>query len=416
MSRQLLCLLLLSFAVRLPWVFILPAAEAPDEYTHLWVVEFLKNHWRLPSAAEVLAAGPIGVYGSLPQFGYLPQVAGALLFGSAHAALGARLASMCAGVSTVCAGYFIGRELFSTSRTFALALPLMLAFHPQLVFVNSYANNDATACAISTWIICLLVCMLRHGVTLRRSGMLAFALAWLSLCKYSGWTILPAALITVAVACYIHAASWTLAISSLAIIALALSGTTGIWLIGNYHKFSGDWLGTKTMYHTWAVAFHRQLVYHISPDQVIFSKRWWRFFLFSFWAMFGYTNRLIWRPLYYVFLGFHCVSAGGWMRALAILRPARSSMKEGSVWLMLLLCCLFNLAGMVYASMENLGGPQGRYMLISDAAVIAILLGGIQRIPRAGKQIAIALVAFTASVCAGSWLMLFRIYGMGARF
>lgn len=104
------------------------------------------------------------------------------------------------------------------------------------------------------------------------------------------------------------------------------------------------------------------------------------------------------------------------MRALAILRPARSSMKEGSVWLMLLLCCLFNLAGMVYASMENLGGPQGRYMLISDAAVIAILLGGIQRIPRAGKQIAIALVAFTASVCAGSWLMLFRIYGMGARF
>lgn len=68
---------LLAFAfvaVRLPWIFMVPMQEAPDEYAHYWVIKFLREHWRLPSAVEVHAGGPSAVYGSLPQLGYLPHV------------------------------------------------------------------------------------------------------------------------------------------------------------------------------------------------------------------------------------------------------------------------------------------------------------------------------------------------------
>ncbi len=401
---------------------MLPRWEAPDEYTHLWVITFLRNHAGLPSGKEVLAAGPTAVYGSLPPLGYLPHALVSRLFPDSSISFFARFGSLLAALLTVWAGWCIAKELFSASRLLALALPLMLVFHPQFVFVTSYANNDATACAIGSILIYLFIASLKYGMTYRRAAAVGFLLAWLSLCKYSGWTLFPVVLFVIGAATVLHSTSWKKAALALSMIACICLSITGCWLWRNYNQYSGDWLGTRTMYHTWAVAFHKQLSYHISPIQVLTDKRWWRFAFFSFWGMFGYTNRYIWRPLYYLFIAFHLLSAAGWLQAIrsrwlpaSTRRWSRKELIGPAIWSMLLICCICNIAGMIYASTENLGGPQGRYLFVSEIPVLTLLLSGLSRIGAKKGAYAIgALLAFTAAVCIGSFVMLSYIYSFAS--
>lgn len=412
MSRDLLLLLLLCALVRLPWIFTVPAGEAPDEYTHLWMIQFLRDHLRLPTGQEVLAAGPVAVYGSLPPFGYLPHALLTRLVPESEVALCARFATLLTGLATVWSGWLAGRELFAGRRLLALALPLMLVFHPQLVFLHCYANNDCTAGAIAGFVIYLLIVALKRGPTLKLSLASGILLSWLALCKYSGWTIIPVAFAAIATACALNGTALPRALTYLAVAGITFTGPTAAWLFRNYQQFSGDWLGTRTMYHTWAVAFNRQLVYHISPLQVLEDRRWWRFFLFSYWGMFGYFNRYIWKPIYYIFLGFQSVALAGWLKALKDRSWTRENLVGLSVWTMLALCCLFNLAGMIYASTENLGGPQGRYMLISEIPVMALIVSGLSRGgERFGRCAVIALLVLTGATCVGAWLMLLKLYG-----
>ncbi len=56
-TAVIVCLLTAGyFAMRIPWVLSLPLMECPDEVNHLWVVQFLCDHLRMPSAQEVEAA------------------------------------------------------------------------------------------------------------------------------------------------------------------------------------------------------------------------------------------------------------------------------------------------------------------------------------------------------------------------
>ena len=117
---RVLVLLIAYFVVRLPWLFLVPMKEAPDEYAHFWILRFLTEHLRLPEAAEVLAGGPSAVYGSYPPFGYVPHVLVSLIGGKLAPAvdisLCCRFGSLIAGAVLIpCADYF-GQLLFSRSR------------------------------------------------------------------------------------------------------------------------------------------------------------------------------------------------------------------------------------------------------------------------------------------------------------
>lgn len=416
MSRDLLLLLTLGVLTRLAWIFILPSAEAPDEITHLWVINFLRDNLRLPGGAEVLAGGPAAVYGSLPQLGYLPHVLVTMAVPDQSVALYSRFGSLLAGLVTIWAGYKISAELFPAQRLMTLALPLMLIFHPQLVFVHSYSNNDATASAVASLLILLLIRVVNSGFSLTRALLVGLLASWLALCKYSGWTVLPVAACAFLIAAVIHRPQWRLTVACFGLPAAIFVAIVGGWLWRNSHEFAGDLLGTKTMYHTWAVAFNKQLVYHLTPWQIIADKRWWRFFYFSFWGMFGYTNRSIWRPLYFVFLAFHLVAIYGWVQIARGWQDAKRNRTMFSVWLLMALCLISNLAGMVYASTENLGGPQGRYLFVSEIPAIVLTLAGLSAAgPSVGRKLVALLVAFTALVCIGSWIMLFSVYGFHAQ-
>ncbi len=80
LDKAMLLMLLVALCARVPFLFLVPMVEAPDEFAHFWVAKFLSEYLAAPNAQEVAAGGPSAVYGSLPPFAYLPHVLFVKLF------------------------------------------------------------------------------------------------------------------------------------------------------------------------------------------------------------------------------------------------------------------------------------------------------------------------------------------------
>ena len=124
------------------------------------------------------------MYASLPQLGYMPHIAMALLAPPGQAMLFARFGSLLMGIVAVFFAYLIGRALFP-KRFLALALPFAVAFHPQFVFASAYSNNDSTAAALSAAAVYIMIQMIERGLTARLSCALGFVFGCMALSKYS---------------------------------------------------------------------------------------------------------------------------------------------------------------------------------------------------------------------------------------
>ncbi len=419
LNKDLLAILLAAVFVRLPWIFTVPMAEAPDEFAHYWVIKFLREHMRLPNYAEVIAGGPSAVYGSMPQIGYLPHVLMTLPFPLSELTLYERFGSLFCGLITIAFAYYIGKELFRRSRLYALAVPALLVFHPQLVLVHSYANNDSTTSAIATAILYLMVITLKQGITLKRSATIGALLGFIALCKYSGVALIPTVGLFMVAASLIHGTSISLLLSSLATMGGLFVLLSAWWFIRNAHEFAGDILGTQTMYKTWATTFHRDLNYYLSPWHIIKDRRWWRTVLFSFWGMFGYMNRYLWRPIYYIYLGYMVAAFTGLIDGLTKLSKIAWT-KENKIklatWSMLAIVIIVNLAAMIWASTKNLGGPQGRYLFACEVPIAAFLIQGLSKLPPSiNTKLIVSLLIFNAIICLGAFAMLAPIYGFHSR-
>jgi 4-amino-4-deoxy-L-arabinose transferase-like glycosyltransferase len=400
--------------VRLPWLFIVPTSEAPDEETHFWVLNFMREHHALPSASDVAAGGITAVYGSLPPLGYLPHLLMCSLVPDDQALFYARYGSLFMGLLTVYAAYRIGAEIFPKNKLLRRALPAMLVFHPQLVFVNSYVNNDATTCGIASIVLWLLVRTLKYGLNLRRTLGIGALLGWLTLSKYSGLTLLPVvglAFIAAGASAAMPSASYIRVALSLVIIGGMMALLSGWWFVRNWHEFHGDLLGTRTMYLTWATAYHKNLDYYKSPISVLFDHRWWRMFYFSFWGVFGYMNRYLVKPIYWIYQGFLVASSIGWLTQMSRNWINAVDRKERLIWGMFALTCAINLSAMIWASTGNLGGPQGRYFFPSEIPFMSILLAGLYALgPRSGPKLVIALLGYNVGVCFYSMVKLLLMY------
>ncbi|MBY0546701.1 MAG: hypothetical protein K2W95_05385 [Candidatus Obscuribacterales bacterium] len=435
---------LLAFAfvaVRLPWIFTVPMQEAPDEYAHYWVIKFLREHWQLPSAAEVHTGGPSAVYGSLPQFGYLPHVLACSFAPVDMIPLLSRFGSLMMGLVLLYAACRTARIVFARKPLLAVALPLAIVLHPQMIFLHSYANCDATSTALSGVLIWLMLETVHSGVTVRRVATMGALAGWLALTKYSALAILPVLALAVVSSCFLHLTPLSVSLPAIALGSILAAGLSGWWFWRNCQEFNGDVLGTKTMYNTWATTFNRELSYSISPWRIIKDLRWWRMMFFSFWGLFGYMNKYIWRPAYLTYVGFLIAAVAGGIsagiaackRLCASTASARQSLAhavsgEGSgaqsdacgrnaakiavtMWTCLALVAVINLLAMIWASTQNLGGPQGRYLFNSEIPVLALWLTGLYSIPRAGKGLVVSFLIFNALVALGSWIWLFQMYG-----
>lgn len=128
--KELYYLIAATLAVRLPWVFMVPMYEAPDENTHYFVIKYLADNLSLPGPSDLSTGGRESVYVPLPPFGYIPHVLTLWsLSWMFHPTIALRFGSwLLAPLMTYCA-WWLGRQLFPKSRLCALAVPMLIVFH-----------------------------------------------------------------------------------------------------------------------------------------------------------------------------------------------------------------------------------------------------------------------------------------------
>ncbi len=397
--------------VRLVFIFTIPFTDAPDENLHHWMIAFLRDHLRLPSAPEVSGGGVISVYGSLPPLGYVPHVFLGLLAQSANLFLVERFGGLLCGIVLLVAAYALGHEIFRDNKLCAIALPMLVVFHPQLAFVHAYANNDATAAALSAVAFYLAVRAVRRGIAFAPCIAIGVLTSWLILCKYSALAVMPSIALLLMAAAYLHKQRPQKVLLALAIsagIAVALSSW---WFIRNAHEFPGDIFGTKSLYQTWSSRYHMQ-------KHTWMQLSFWRFLYFSYWGLFSYMTKYMWRPIYLQYtailicglLGLVRAMLGGWKRQLSALKPSEN--QDLVIWFSFGLAVFSSIVLTVCGAANGVSGPQGRYLFPSEVPFLSLLLAGLFSLSqRWGKRVIALFVGFNAAVCLGVLVWFIHMYG-----
>jgi 4-amino-4-deoxy-L-arabinose transferase-like glycosyltransferase len=426
-SKDLYYLIAATLAVRLPWVFMVPTYEAPDENTHYFIIKFMADNLALPGPHDLTAGGQQSVYVPLPHFGYIPHILALwTLSGIFDPSMAPRFGSLLIAPIMTCFAWWLGKQLFPENKLCALAVPTMIVFHPQLVLVHSYSNNDATSSTLATALLCLAVVMIRRGLSFKLSALIGLLCGWLALTKYTGYAVLPAVAFAFLMAAWIHRT----ALKSLVIYALSALGLTVAialpWFLRNYQIYNGDYMGTQTMRRHWAALYDKPLEYYVSPLKILVDRKWWRMMYFSYWGMFGYMTRPLIKPLYWTYVAFLAVGIFGLARKLfvetkagltvkileAFRREDRTAIAHQAVWATMFVCTLANLTAMILASTGNVGGPQGRYLFTSEVPFLAGIILGLSLIGKVwGRRLVGTLVFFNVVVYIWSFAMLFPIYG-----
>jgi 4-amino-4-deoxy-L-arabinose transferase-like glycosyltransferase len=417
---ELALVLILAVIARLPWLLMVPVAEAPDEATHAWVIHFCAEHLRLPVLTDVRSGGPIAVYGPIPQFGYLPHIVLIRSLPVLAELITMRLGSLVMALVTITVAYFIGRHMFLPKRLLALALPGLLIFHPQYVLVGSYANNDITACALASLIVFLLIKTLEKGPSFVVSITIGGLLGWLTLSKYSGCALVPVAFIFLSVAAWINRATVRSCLLNLMLMLAPFVTLVGAWCYRNYYAFEGDITGTRTLHYIWTSTYHRKFDSYRSPLEIVVQSRWWRMNFFSFWGWFGYMTRSLPRPFYYGYLLFVIAAFWGGLSTLKptlliwkgwLVEAERKQLVKPCVWLLFVFLSLSNLFTSLAASSSGIAGPQGRYLFISEIPLMALLIAGLSKLSgRLSRAMIWGLLAFNLATYLYSSGYLYSIY------
>lgn len=454
-KKELLTIFALYLIVRIPWIFMVPMVEAPDEFAHFWVLKFLTEHMRLPNLQDVADGLPSAVYGTVPQLGYMPHVICVRLLPFFDITIACRFGSLAMGLVMMWAAWRIGYELFPRSRLFALSVPYIILFHPQIVFVHAYANNDSTTMCLASIILLLVIKMVKNGLSWKLSSLVGILAGWLALSKYSGTAIFGAIGLGMLAAAWIHSASVFTTLLCFTCVAAGLAMLSGWWFYNSWRTLDGDIMGTKTMRYIWASQHDKPQDFYMTPWQVIKQVAWWRMTIYSYWAMFGYMTRYIWRPLYFGYLGFMLLAVLGGAKILymslmslirkehketsadseaetpvpeaksadaeaasadhtssKVIQPHKQKYVMPAVWLTVAVCFLANLAAMVWASTVNLGGPQGRYLMTSEIPIAALIAGGLYRChEKLRDRLILAFIVFNVIVYIYSVCMLLPTYG-----
>ena len=427
----------LCLFTRLPWLFMVPMVEAPDEFSHYWVVKFIGEHARLPTRVDVFSGGPSAVYGPLPQIGYIPHVLLSKLLPFWDLTITARLGGLVMGWVLIVAAYFIARELYGDRRWIAMCLPAIILLHPQMVLLHAYINCDSTAVAASALIFLLVIRMIKNGLSLRGCSIVGLLAGLIALSKYASLAVVMAAGFGILAAGWLNGASLSLIVAACGITLSVFALSCSWWFAREMHEYPGDLLGTQAMRHIWAFYAHRPQTFKISVWQIIKSLSWWRMTYFSYWGMFGYMTRYLWRPFYFIYLAYQLLAiAGGALRIRAANKFAVQSMakvhlqnkedlteeetdlltpKYVSIYLIFLLSILVTLAAMIWSSSLNLGGAQGRYLFGCEVPIVALTMSGLLCFNNLrkglGNKLVVSFVIFNLVVYIWSFVTLLQAYG-----
>ncbi len=427
LDKALGLLLLTALAVRVPFLFIVPMVEAPDEFAHFWVTKFLSENFAAPNAEQVIAGGPSAVYGSLPPFGYLPHVLFSHLVPGVDISFSERIGSVLGGLVTVFAAFKIGVLLFARNPLLQFALPLCVALHPQMVFVNAYCNNDSTACAFASLLLLVALTAIYRGPQMRFAALAGFLCAAIALSKFSALSVVPVIFFAVSAACWIDRMTVAQTLMRLGVTFGVACLFSAPWFARNAAVFAGDWSGTNTMRDSWAKTFNRSIESQ-SLISILKQKVWWQQLFCSFWAVFGYQKHYLPAVFYIGYLSSIVISVAGFFTQfsqtlkekiapmLFIKRPEAEQVqhvRDQAAWLSLCFSVMLSCAGLLYAAVQNLGGPQGRYLFPSEIAFMAILLMGLSSPGlKWGKWLVLAFIILNAITLLYSIAMLYSMFGV----
>jgi hypothetical protein len=179
-NNRLLLILTLAALIRLPFVFLTPAWQAPDEYPHFHYIRTLAETGKFPVSRpqfpDYEAYQPplyylvgAGVFKMTEPWGVpeLPPEVSRIEPDLPLVVIALRLLSLVLGVATVCLAYRIGQHIFPRHSVLALALPVMLALHPTFVSNTTSITNDALANLLGALLVWVLINPhLRSKVTL----------------------------------------------------------------------------------------------------------------------------------------------------------------------------------------------------------------------------------------------------------
>jgi hypothetical protein len=420
-GKELIIIILLAIAVRIPWLAMIPQAEAPDENMHCWVINYISDNLRLPDRQAIEHSGLEAAYGSIPPFAYLPHIILLKLLQPNVPAppsriitlhlLITRLGSLFMSIIVVAATWWTGRKLFAGRRLAALAVPLLIVFHPQFVFLSSYANNDMTAAALASLILVNIILAFDNGLSAPTILSLAVLLSWLILSKYSGLHLLPIACLAIPISAYLHKQKIHIWLRYELALLFLIALMTGWWFIRNYLQFDGDITGVKTMNHLWLTVYHSYSGPPLAMQAVIFSSSFWRTLFFSFWGWFGYMTHSLPRIIYYAYLFFVLLSGCLGIRYWYSNKDIKINQHRTWTWLLFAACIILNLSLCAYCCCAHISGPQGRYLFPSEIPIMALLIAGLHCAEKKWSNILIlAMLIFNFLAYCYSSFYLYRLY------
>lgn len=146
--------LLLAFLIRIIWIFsIPPISNAPDEVSHWIAVKYLSEYFRQPSSEEIVSV-QVGAHILQVQMSYFHMVITNFLLSKIFTyelilIYASRIVNALLSIVVVLNCKYFFEKIFKDTWL-ANLLSLVVAFHPQYVFISSYINNDIFACWITT--------------------------------------------------------------------------------------------------------------------------------------------------------------------------------------------------------------------------------------------------------------------------
>lgn len=222
---------------------MLPGRAGPDYRATNDITEFIYKHDRLAVLPADQHELYFSVYGGTralrPPLAYIVSAATAKALGSwiDNPFILFRKGSSLLAAATVALVFYMS-ALYFRSLSAGLLTALLFGLLPQFAFIASYNNDDAAAIFCATFLLCVLVRILRRGSNWSNAILLGLAGGLVILSKQTAWLLAPTVVIFLAV--YVRGAWKQLAkYAAAGLVVMAISG--GWWIGFNmYHYGSGD--------------------------------------------------------------------------------------------------------------------------------------------------------------------------------
>jgi hypothetical protein len=235
---------------------MLDYSKAPDEHMRMRIVDYIKDHGRIPRGDDPEIRDPYWGFG----YSFYPvttQILAALIcrlvsFVSEEGYVmmkAARMASVLCGTGTVYWAYRIGQEVMPDTDAGYL-LPVLTFTLPQLAFLNSYLNNDSLAVMSIMMILYFWIRGLKDGFETRTALGLSVGIG---LCALSYYNAYGAILLSIPVFYYglfRYGRDRRYAARATALVAGGAILLAGWWFIRSAILYHGDFLGRSALQKT----------------------------------------------------------------------------------------------------------------------------------------------------------------------